>query len=102
MQVQRHVQQPVRSTAQDSAQFFPVVIQSPGLQIKQGKCTFGKITGTGKSQVDSGNFVSDVHSGSIEQEGSAYEDIQAEDEARMRQGNYVNGNKDISDNHDSG
>jgi hypothetical protein len=102
MQVQRHVQQPACSTAQDSTQSFPVVNQSPGLQIKQGKCTFDKITGTGKSQVDSGNFVSDVHSASIEQEGSAYQDIQAKDEARMRQGNYVNGNKDDGDNHNSG
>jgi hypothetical protein len=91
MQIHRHAQQPTCSTVQDPAQSFRVVIQAPGLQIKQGKCTFGKITGMGKSQVDSGNFVFNVQSGTIDQEGSAYQDIQATEEAKMRYGNCING-----------
>jgi hypothetical protein len=101
MQVQRHVQQPARSTAQDSAQSFGLIIQAPGLQIKQTGSKYGKITGTGKSQVNSGNHVSEVHSGTIDQEGSTYQDIQAGDEARMRHGNYVNGIKADCNNHDN-
>jgi hypothetical protein len=102
MEVQRHAQQSVRSTAQDPAQSFRVVTQALGLRIKQGKCTFGKITGTEKSQVNSGNFVYGIHSGGIDQEGSDYKDIRASKKAIMRLGNYINGNNDDGDKHNSG
>jgi hypothetical protein len=101
MKVQQHAQQPTRSTAQDPAQSFRVVTQALGLRIKQGKCTFGKITGTDNSRVDSGNFVYGIHSGTIDQEGSDYKDIKAAKEAIMRLGNYIKGNNQGGDKHNS-
>jgi hypothetical protein len=73
--------------------------QTSGLRVWQGKPTFeGPITAKGESSVQAGNFVENIHTGEIRQEGPEYKkEILSEEKAQVQAGNDVDGQKAKTD-----